>query len=297
MFLLLTPKQEATLSVTEIQNSKTSSQQMSQHRHQRASSVPQLAHSPLQCKTHCRLCWWALELSPAWWALVVLSGACSSCVFFLFFLHPGDLRRLCRQFCSVWPLKSKNTAASRSLVLSAAALLIGLFAVNWGHVVASLSDLLMIFFFFFFWLRHSRSQYHYKRLLKLAKLSSNASCRYLLRTWLVQSVLYLQLLVLEWPMSGNGDGSASHCVVHGGMVLIGSRRLSWFPTSLCWDTGELDSFRLSREPVHSGPAEWWSPGNNVTVFCFLFQIALCHFDWVFTGFFAPCFKSHLISDQ
>lgn len=35
----------------------------------------------------------------------------------------------------------------------------------------------------------------------------------------------------------------------GGMLLIGSRRLSWFPSSLQRGAGELDSFRLSRERV------------------------------------------------
>lgn len=47
----------------------------------------------------------------------------------------------------------------------------------------------------------------------------------------------------------DGYGRGWYCSTVQGMFLIGSCRLSWFPSFLRRDTGELDSFWLSREQV------------------------------------------------
>lgn len=64
----------------------------------------------------------------------------------------------------------------------------------------------------------------------------------------------------------------------GGIVLIGSRRLSWFPSSLQRGARELDSFRLSRERVQPVLDGRLTDSHLETVQSFVpFQLVLTRF--------------------
>lgn len=80
-------------------------------------------------------------------------------------------------------------------------------------------------------------------------------------------------------MSGDGDGWFGFSLRPPvGMVLIGSRRLSWFPSSLRRGAGELDSFRLSRERVQ--PAlDGRLSDSHLEAVCSGSLLFSCPFDW------------------